>query len=54
VNHLLYPPCLVPHVLPLDHCHHLEIPVVTPGFRRQTECEPCACQDQKFTYIAIT
>jgi hypothetical protein len=20
--------------------------VVTPGFRRQTECEPCTCQDQ--------
>jgi hypothetical protein len=19
---------------------------VTPGFRRQTECEPCTCQDQ--------
>jgi hypothetical protein len=27
---------------------------VTPGFRRQTECEPCTCQDQKFTYTAIT
>jgi hypothetical protein len=21
---------------------------VTPGFRRQTECEPCTCQDQLF------
>jgi hypothetical protein len=20
--------------------------IVTPGFRRQTECEPCTCQDQ--------
>jgi hypothetical protein len=20
--------------------------VVTPGFRRETECEPCTCQDQ--------
>jgi hypothetical protein len=27
---------------------------VTPGFRRQTECEPCTCQDQRFTYIAVT
>jgi hypothetical protein len=28
--------------------------VVTPGFRRQTECEPCTCQDQQFTYTAVT
>jgi hypothetical protein len=27
---------------------------VTPGFRRQTECEPCTCQDQQFTYMAVT
>jgi hypothetical protein len=27
---------------------------VTPGFGRQTECEPCTCQDQKLTYTAIT
>jgi hypothetical protein len=27
---------------------------VTPGFGRQTECEPCTCQDQKFTYTTIT
>jgi hypothetical protein len=27
---------------------------VTPGFRRQTECEPCMCQDQQFTYTAVT
>jgi hypothetical protein len=27
---------------------------VTPGFGRQTECEPCMCQDQKLTYTAIT
>jgi hypothetical protein len=27
---------------------------VTPGFRRQTECESCTCQDQKLTYTAIT
>jgi hypothetical protein len=27
---------------------------VTPGFRRQTECKPCTCQDQKFTYTTIT
>jgi hypothetical protein len=26
---------------------------ITPGFGRQTECEPCTCQDQKLTYIAI-
>jgi hypothetical protein len=26
----------------------------TPGFRRQTECEPCTCQDQLFTYTAVT
>jgi hypothetical protein len=29
-------------------------PPVTPGFRRQTECEPCTCQDQLFTYTAVT
>jgi hypothetical protein len=29
-------------------------PNVTPGFRRQTECEPCTCQDQLFTYTAVT
>jgi hypothetical protein len=28
--------------------------IVTPGFRRQTECEPCTCQDQQFTYTAVT
>jgi hypothetical protein len=27
---------------------------VTPGFARQTECEPCTCQDQKLTYTTIT
>jgi hypothetical protein len=27
---------------------------VTPDFRRQTECEPCTCQDQQFTYTAVT
>jgi hypothetical protein len=27
---------------------------VTPGFGRQTECEPCTCQDQKLTCTAIT
>jgi hypothetical protein len=27
---------------------------VTPGFRRQTECEPSTCQDQQFTYTAVT
>jgi hypothetical protein len=27
---------------------------VTPGFGRQTECEPCTCQDQKLTYTSIT
>jgi hypothetical protein len=29
-------------------------PRVTPGFGRQTECEPCTCQDQKLTYTTIT
>jgi hypothetical protein len=28
--------------------------VVTPGFRRQTECKPCTCLDQQFTYTAVT
>jgi hypothetical protein len=27
---------------------------VTPSFGRQTEYEPCTCQDQKLTYIVIT
>jgi hypothetical protein len=31
-----------------------EYPNVTPGFRRQTECEPCTCQDQQFTYTSVT
>jgi hypothetical protein len=30
------------------------LPPVTPSFGRQTECEPCTCQDQKLTYTAIT
>jgi hypothetical protein len=29
-------------------------PYVTPGFGRQTEYEPCTCQDQQFTYTAVT
>jgi hypothetical protein len=32
----------------------LTFDAVTPGFRRQTECEPCTCQDQLFTYTAVT
>jgi hypothetical protein len=32
----------------------IEANPVTPGFRRQTECEPCTCQDQLFTYTAVT
>jgi hypothetical protein len=28
--------------------------LVTPGFGRQTECEPCMCEDQKLTYATIT
>jgi hypothetical protein len=31
-----------------------QVRFVTPGFRRQTECEPCTCQDQLFTYTAVT
>jgi hypothetical protein len=27
---------------------------LAPGFGRQTECEPCTCQDHKLTYTAIT
>jgi hypothetical protein len=27
---------------------------VTPGFRRQTECKACTCQDQNLTYTTIT
>jgi hypothetical protein len=27
---------------------------VTPDFRRQTECEPCMCQDQQFMYTTVT
>jgi hypothetical protein len=30
------------------------VPAVTPGFGRQTECEPCTCQDQQFTYTTVT
>jgi hypothetical protein len=32
----------------------LEFLSVTPGFWRQTECEPCTCQDQQFTYTTVT
>jgi hypothetical protein len=32
----------------------LQMAIVTPSFRRQTECEPCTCQDQQSTYTAIT
>jgi transposase InsO family protein len=34
--------------------YELLIDNVTLGFRRQTECEPCTCQDQQFTYTAVT
>jgi hypothetical protein len=27
---------------------------VTLSFGRQTECEPCTCQDQNLTYTTIT
>jgi hypothetical protein len=43
-----------------EKCAHLAwlhaacMAAVTPGFRRQTECEPCTCQDQLFTYTAVT
>jgi hypothetical protein len=37
---------LVPSLL----CSYVSHPV----FRRQTECEPCTCQDQLFTYTAVT
>jgi hypothetical protein len=30
------------------------VAAVTPGFRRQTKCEPCTCQDQQFTYTTVT
>jgi hypothetical protein len=46
---------LVLHQLePHPHFELVEILAVTPGFRRQTECEPCTCQDQLFTYTAVT
>jgi hypothetical protein len=32
----------------------IDMDAVTPGFRRQTECEPCTCQDQQFTYTTVT
>jgi hypothetical protein len=25
VDLLVHPPCLLPHVILLDHCHHLEV-----------------------------
>jgi hypothetical protein len=33
---------------------HTPLLSVTPDFRRQTESEPCTCQDQQFTYTAVT
>jgi hypothetical protein len=31
---------------PVEHSRTKHIAIVTPGFGRQTECEPCTCQDQ--------
>jgi hypothetical protein len=30
-----------------------QMTIATPGFRRQTECEPCTCQDQQFMYTTV-
>jgi hypothetical protein len=35
----------------LDHSFFL---MSHPVLKRQTECEPCTCQDQLFTYTAVT
>jgi hypothetical protein len=35
-------------------CKIIEMYSITPGFRRQTKYEPCTCQDQQFTYTAVT
>jgi hypothetical protein len=43
----------LPSPLPLPTCSYFAT-IVTPGFRRQTECEPCTCQDQQLTYTAVT
>jgi hypothetical protein len=37
-----------------DAEEEIDYNIVTPGFRRQTECEPCTCQDEQFTYTAVT
>jgi hypothetical protein len=37
-----------------QHLTTAPVLAVTPGFRRQTECEPCTCQDQQITYTAVT
>jgi serine phosphatase RsbU (regulator of sigma subunit) len=47
----------VEHVTICTRCRDINVKAiddVTLGFRRQTECEPCTCQDQKLTYTAIT
>jgi hypothetical protein len=41
-------------VIYVGYCLSIYREDVTPGFRRQTECEPCMCQDQKLTFTAIT
>jgi chromosome segregation ATPase len=46
---------LIAKIEELNACHVPTSTIyVTPGFRRQTECEPCTCQDQLFTYTAVT
>jgi chromosome segregation ATPase len=47
----------VEHVSICTRCRYINVDAiddVTPGFGRQTECEPCTCQDQKLTYTTIT
>ena len=46
-------PLYEPQLVALKATTSKEALPVTPGFRRQTECEPCTCHDQQFTYLSL-
>jgi hypothetical protein len=54
IREVAHPEWLAKKVMVKKSNNKLMMYIVTPGFGRQTECEPCTCQDQKFTYTLIT
>jgi hypothetical protein len=47
-------PLYEPQLVALKATTSKEALPVKPGFRRQTECEPCTCHDQQFMYTSVT